>query len=169
MDFTTIWNTYVVETNLFNFIIMVCILALVFWKMDLKSMLNSMQEKVAQTIDEVNQNKAKSEETLSEAKEAVKNLPADLEKINSDAKESAEMISAKIIDDAKKQAEHISQNADKVISAEEKQIISNLIKQVSVTSVEKSRENAVNMLKDNIEMHEKYIRESIEKLDGLTL
>lgn len=169
MDFTTIWNTFVVETNLFNFIIMVCILALVFWKMDLKSILASMQEKVAQTIDEVNQNKAKSEETLSEAKKAVEKLPEDIEKINSDAKESAEMISAKIIDDAKKQAEHISQNADKVISAEEKQIVSNLIKQVSATSVEKSRENAVNMLKDNIEMHEKYIRESIEKLDGLTL
>lgn len=169
MDFTTIWNTFVVETNLFNFIIMVCILALVFWKMDLKSILASMQEKVAQTIDEVNQNKAKSEETLTEAKKAVQKLPEDIEKINSDAKESAEMISAKIIDDAKKQAEHISQNADKVISAEEKQIINNLIKQVSVTSVEKSRENAVNMLKDNIEMHEKYIRESIEKLDGLTL
>lgn len=169
MDFTTIWNKLVVETNLFNFIIMVCILALVFWKMDLKSILTSMQEKVAQTIDEVKQNKAKSEETLTEAKKAVQKLPEDIEKINSDAKESAEMISAKIIDDAKKQAEHISQNADKVISAEEKQIINNLIKQVSVTSVEKSRENAVNMLKDNIEMHEKYIRESIEKLDGLTL
>ena len=169
MDFTEIWNKLVVETNLFNFIIMVCILALVFWKMDLKSMLNSMQEKVSQTIDEVKQNQAKSEEKLAKAKEEVKNLPADIEKINSDAKESAEMISAKIVDDAKKQAEHISQNADKVILAEEKQIISNLIKLVSVSSVEKSRENTVNMLKDNIEMHEKYISESIEKLDGLTL
>lgn len=172
MDTATLhnlWNSIFVETNLFNFIVLVGILAVVFVKMDLKSILQTMQDKIAQNIKDVEQNKANSENELKKSEEIVKNLPQDIEKINEDAKDSAKAISEKIMADAQKQVENIELNAQKVISAEEKQVVANIVKQISVASVAKSRENIERMLENNAEMHEKYINESIDKLDELTL
>lgn len=169
MDYKTIFNEYILNTNVLNFLILVLIIAFCVIKFDLKGVLTSMQNKIANIIDEVKQNKLNSEKALKDAKDAVKNLSSDIEKINADAKDSAKTISEKILQDAKVQVESIEKNADKVISAEEKQIVADLIKEVSKVSVDKARENITNILSDNIEMHEKYINESIDKLDGLAL
>lgn len=164
--FTEIWDT-VLKSNLFNFVVLVVILTFVAIKFDLKSMIASMQDKVAQTINDVKQKKADSETALNDAIKSVKNLASDVEQIERDAKKSADSIYKKIVDEAQAQADNIYFSADKVISAEEKQIVADLVKTISRASVAKSKENVQNMLENNIELHEKYINESIDKLDGL--
>ncbi|MBQ9688591.1 ATP synthase F0 subunit B [bacterium] len=164
--FTEIWDT-VLKSNLFNFVVLVVILTFVAIKFDLKSMIASMQDKVAQTINDVKQKKADSETALNDAIKSVKNLASDVEQIERDAKKSADSIYKKIVDEAQAQADNIYFGADKVISAEEKQIVADLVKTISQASVAKSKENVQNMLENNIELHEKYINESIDKLDGL--
>lgn len=169
MDWKYFFVKYVLETNLFNFILLVLLFAFCAAKFNLAGMINSMQEKIAVLINDVKQNRLNSEKALDEAKEAVKNIDNDIEKINIEAQKNAETISNKIIEDGRKQAENIILSADKIIEAEKKQIITNLIKDFSEISIEKSRENIVNMLVDNNDLHEKYINESIDKLDGLVL
>ncbi|MBR1754188.1 hypothetical protein IJ732_05060 [bacterium] len=163
-----IW-TYIFQTNLFNFILVVLFFVWAAKKFDFKSKLDAMHNKVIQIIEDAKQNKLNSEKALADAKDAVKNLQNDIDKINADAQQSAETISAKILDDANKQVKNIELNADKLIAAEEKQLVAGLVKEISKISVEKSKENITNMLRDNTELHEKYINESIDKLDGLAL
>lgn len=169
MDYREIFENYILNTNVLNFIVLVLILAFCIVKFDLKGMLNAMQKKVADLIEEVKQNKLNSEKTLADAKSSVKNLASDIKTINTDADESAKAISEKIMKEAEVQVKNIENNADKVISAEEKQVVADLIKEVSAISIDKSKENIQNMLANNIELHEKYINESIDKLDGLAL
>lgn len=169
MDYREIFENYILNTNVLNFIFLVLILAFCIIKFDLKGMLNAMQKKVADLIEEVKQNKLNSEKTLADAKSSVKNLASDIKAINTDANESAKAISEKIMNEAEVQVKNIENNADKVISAEEKQVVADLIKEVSAISIDKSKENIQNMLANNIELHEKYINESIDKLDGLAL
>lgn len=169
MDYREIFENYILNTNVLNFIFLVLILAFCIIKFDLKGMLNAMQKKVADLIEEVKQNKLNSEKTLADAKSSVKNLASDIKAIKTDADESAKAISEKIMNEAEVQVKNIENNADKVISAEEKQVVADLIKEISTISIDKSKENIQNMLANNIELHEKYINESIDKLDGLAL
>jgi F0F1-type ATP synthase membrane subunit b/b' len=162
-------NKILFESNLFNFAILVGILWFCAVRFNLMNILVSAQNKVIQSIEEVKLRKSDSEKALNDAQSAISTLGKEINDINSNAEDNANILYNKIIEDANVQADHISKNADKTILAEEKQIVANLIKDFSKVSIEKSKENVINMLNNNQEMHERYINESIDKLDGLKL
>ena len=169
MDLNTFFKEYVLNTNLFNFLILLAFFVFCAIRFDLSGKISDMQDKIASVIYDVKQNLFNSEKALNNAREAIKTLAQDIDKINAHAHKNAQIIADKILEDANIQANNIALNADKVISAEEKKVLDELIKEVSISSVAKSKENIVNMLQNNVEMHERYINESIDKLDGLTL
>ena len=78
-------------------------------------------------------------------------------------------MSEKIAEDTQKQVESIKQNAEKVIEAEEKVIYTSLMKKTSLASLKTAESYIKNTLKDNEVLHDKYINESIDNLDGLNL
>lgn len=162
-----IWNL-IVQSNTFNFIIFVLILAWVFKKINVHEIIASLQAKIIKLIDEVKKERDEAHAKLKTAEKAVENLGEELETIVNEAEKSAEVISEKIITEAKKQIESIEQNALKVISAEEKMLISNLTKNTSAASVEAAEKHISTVLEQTPTLHEKYINESIDELDRLS-
>lgn len=161
-----IWNI-IVNSNTFNFIIFIALFALILKKINIKSIIGSIQEKVVKILDEAKRNKEEALNLLKNAEKAVENLPQELNAIVNDAQKSAEVISKKILSEAEKQIESIESNAKKVIEAEEKLLISNLTKNTSQASVESAKTHIKNTLSETPSLHEKYINESIEELDRL--
>ena len=99
----------------------------------------------------------------------MKNVATEVETILSDAKVTASKLSEKIAEDAKKQTESIEKNAKKIIEAEEKIIYNSLMKKASKASLEVAKNHIKDTLRNNEALQDKYINESIDKLDGLNL
>lgn len=164
---SNIWKT-VVESNLFNFIIFVAILTWIFKKINVADMISSLQKKIIKILDDVKKNHDEAKNELENASKAVKNLDSELKTIVEEASKSASVIGDKILDEAKKQIENIESNAEKIISAEEKMLISKLTKNTSKASVKIAKDNIVQVLEQTPTLHEKYINESIDELDRLS-
>lgn len=164
---SNIWNT-IVQSNTFNFVIFVSILVWIFKKINISSIIASLQEKIIKVLDEVKKEKEEAHKSLKDAEKAVENLPEELKTIISEAEKSAEVISEKIYTEAQKQLESIEQNAQKVILAEEKLLISNLAKNTSSSSVAAAKTHIQQTLEQTPTLHEKYINESIDELDRLS-
>lgn len=165
-EISKIWNI-IVQSNTFNFVVFVLILVWVAKKIDIHSIITSLQEKIIKIINDVKREHEEATNKLRQAEKAVENLGEELKTIVEDAAKSAEVISQKILTEAEKQVENIKANAKKVIDAEEKLLISKLTKNTSLASVGAAKEHVQNVLTENPLLHEKYINESIDELDRL--
>lgn len=165
---TRIWNV-LVETNTFNFIIFVALMALIFKKIDVKTIITSIQEKTIKIIEEAKTGQNEATEALMNAEKELENIDKDLKVIIAEAEKSAEVIGKKILSEAEKQIENINTNAMKVIEAEEKLLISKLTKSTSTASVQIAKSHVEKVLQETPSLHDKYINESIDELDRLSL
>jgi len=161
-----IWNI-IVQSNTFNFIIFVMILAWVAKKIDVAAIISSLQAKIIKILDEAKKERENAKNKLMQSEKAVENLGEELKIIVEDAQKSAEVISEKILTEAQKQIESIELNATKVIEAEEKLLISNLTKNTSKASIEIAKSHIEKTLEETPTLQEKYINESINELDRL--
>lgn len=161
-----IWNI-IVESNLFNFVLFVLIFAWIFKKIDVKGIINNLQQKIIKLINEVKKNKEDAYSELVQAEKAIENLDEELKAIVDDARKSANVLSEKILAEAKKQIEDIEANAQKVIEAEEKMLVARLTKSTSQASVKAATEHIKSVLTQTPTLQEKYINESIDELDRL--
>lgn len=161
-----IWNTLVMS-NTFNFIIFVLIIAFVIKKIDVASIITTLQEKIKQLIENAKKAKEEALNKLKDAEKAVENIESEVHIILDDAHKTSKILSEKIIEDAKKQVENIELNAKKIIEAEEKVLHASLIKKTSKASLEVATKHIKDTLKQNADLHDKYINESIDELDRL--
>lgn len=161
-----IWNI-IVESNTFNFIVFALIFVWILKKINIKEIINSLQQKIIKIIDEAKKEHEDAQNELLNAEKAVENLGVELKNIVDDAHKSAEVIGEKILNEAKKQIASIESNAKKVIEAEEKLLISKLTKSTSQASIETAKLHIKNVLEQTPTLHEKYINESIDELDRL--
>jgi len=166
-EISKIWQE-IMMSNTFNFVLFVLILAWIFKKIDVHSMIVALQQKIIKILDDVKKEKEVAQGKLSQAEKAVENLGDELKGIVEDAEKSAEVISKKILTEAQKQIESIESNATKVIEAEEKLLVSNLTKNTSKASVAAAKTHIEQTLGQTPSLHEKYINESIDELDRLS-
>lgn len=162
-----IWNI-IVESNIFNFTIFILIFAWIFKKINLKGIFDTIHQKIIDVIETAKKEEEEALTALKNAEDAVSNLEQELAVIVADAKKSANVISEKIMNEAQKQLQNIEENANKVIDAEEKMLISKLTKGTSKASVEIAKSHIKDVLKQTPTLHEKYINESIDELDRLS-
>ena len=151
------WNV-IVESNTLNFVVFVLILAYLCKKIDVNKIIEASKEAKEVAIKD-----------LAKAEDSVKNVATEVETILADAKVTASKMREKIAEDAKLQAESIKKNAKKIIDAEEKIIYNLLMKKASKASLEVAKSHIKDTLRNNEALQDKYINESIDKLDGLNL
>jgi len=132
-------------------------------------MLSGFQKKIADLLEAAKNEKDEAIGALNNAEKAVVNLDSELNTILNEAEKSAEVIGEKILTEAKKQIESIEANAIKVIEAEEKLLISKLTKSTSKASVQIAKSHVEKVLQETPTLHDKYIDESIDELDRLSL
>lgn len=160
------WNK-IVMSNTFNFVIFVAILVYVFKKINIGNLITSLQTKIKQIIEAAKSFLGQAVLDFKKAEDEVKNVPQDVKKMISDAENTAEILSKKILEDANKQVQTIEKNAQKLVEAEEKKLSAQILQKTSKASVEIAKDHIKNVLNNNPNLHEKYINESIDALDRL--
>ncbi len=161
-----IW-TVIVKSNLFNFIIMVAILAFIIKKLNIGQKLDDAVLKVKEKIDEAVLANKNSVEELKQAGEKTKNVQSEIEEIEQKGSENISNLEQRIASEAQEELSSIEKSTDRLIDAKEREIVSRLSKKTILASIEVAKKHVINLLKQNPEYHRKFIKESIEELNRL--
>lgn len=165
---TQLWDI-ILESNTFNFLILVVILAVVMQKMKFTDKIEKMKESIILKIEESQKAKEDAENKYHSAKEQILHLDDDIEaKINL-AKQQAENVAKSIKKTTDRKLKQIEKNVQKVIEAEEKTIYTTLNDKTAEASVDMAEEYIIEKLAAEPELHDKYIEESIEELERVEL
>ena len=165
---TDIWQI-IVQSNTFNFIIVLVVLLGIVSKLDVKSKIEQLRKEIKAYVDKSSEEKEIAESSLNEINEKLKHLPEELADIKNSAENNIKGIAKRIefeIEDKKKDIEN---NANRILNLEIKTFKENLTGRLSQASVDLSRKNAIEQLKNNRELHNKYIYDAINELDGINL
>lgn len=160
MDF---WS-YIFHSNIINMVFVFCFLVWILKKVDIVNLLKNRQEKIKETISKAEAEKAAAQKNLQQAKENVKDLEEQVQKILVDAKNSAESLYEKIQNDTQQKVEEIETNLNRMVEVEEKSATEEVITHLS----KEAYELATSKIKDSLtdDLHNKYINNFIDSLDN---
>ncbi len=160
---------YFAKTNAINFAIMAFILYYILKKINFSSILNKSVEEVEHSIQKSEEDKKEALVLIDKAKYTLSNLPKDIKQIEDFTKQKSEVFQKQLEISTTKKIESINQNVDKVIAIEEKKISQEITGQTIINSVEKSKQDIIEKLKNNPDLHNKFIEESLNELDRTVL
>ena len=160
---------YLARTNLLNFIIFASIIAFIYLKLDVNTKLQKGSEEVAEKIEDSKTAKNESEKNLQNIEEKISHLKEDIDEILKQSETNAELVGEQILSDASKTVENIKTNTDKLIENKTGVVKNDIIKRASLASVEVAKEHIVNELNVNKDLHNKFIDESIESINGVEI
>ncbi len=156
--------TFIVETNTFNFLIMLAIIAVICKLSNVSSLLEKLKSDIVEKLDNAQSEKESSLKRLSEAKQSVQNLDQELENRRKSAEEKAKAVEVKISNDINKQIEYVNNNVLSVIKSEEKKIESRAIEDTLKSSAKLAEEKIKSALKSDPNLHNIFIEESIKAI-----
>lgn len=165
-EFFEIWDI-IVKSNTFNFVLLVAIFVYFACKINVREILQKLQQDIVNAIDAVKNNKKLAGEKLEKAKNSVKNLDSEIEAEIKQAHETAQAISEIIFSSAGKRIETINNNVAKTIRNEEKSLSDRLTEKAASAAIALAKNHIINALKDRPDLQDKYINESIQELDRI--
>ena len=165
MDFVNL----IIKSNTLNFIIVAAVIVFLVIKMNVIQKLENTRDDIKNYVNASEEEKRNAELSLDNIKEKINKLPEEIEKINKSAKNSVQSLEKKMDETVKEQMLDIDNNSKRIMNLETKKFKSNLTMRLSEVSVNLAMENAVNQLKNNRELHDKYISEAIEQIDKAVL
>ncbi len=161
-----IWKI-IVQSNTFNFIIMIVLFAFIIKKCKLNQKLDETIVNIKETIEKSEDFKNASLKELSEADEKTKNIAEEIKEIEQKGEQNLKNIEEKLNKDSEIQINSIKLNAEKIIDAKEKEIVSDITKKTILTSIEVAKKHIINLLKNHPEYHQSFVKQSIKELDRL--
>lgn len=159
----------ILHSNLFNFCVMIVILAFIGKKAKVSEALESNRTKIEDTVNSAVKEKELSHMELKDAELAVKNTVQEVEAIVETAKATLKTLETKIAQDTEVQVNNISKNVTKVIESESSKLSSRLARGVSNASVALAETHMIKMLNENKDLHYKFINDSIDELDRVDI
>ena len=165
---TDFWNL-IVESNTFNFAILVIILAVVFVKIDLPGIIEKIKNDVAKAIENAKKEKENAEIELKSAQKTAANTDNEVAQQLKTAEDNAQNLAQGIMKNTETQMENIKSNILRVITAEEKNLSSKLTQEAVDNSIELAKQNIINKLNENKSLHEKFIDDSINEIGRVQL
>ena len=163
-ELSSLWNL-IVESNAFNFIVLVAIIAVVMSKLKVSEMIAGLKESIIAKIEASKNAKSEAELSLSDAIDKVKNIDNEVDERLSLAKMQAKNVADSIQEAAKRRVRQISDNVDKVIDAESKTLYTKLSDDTVNASVDMATNYITRRLKENPNLHNRYIDEGINELE----
>lgn len=155
------WNT-ILETNTFNFAILLIILAVLFRFLRISNLLESLKQQIITSVENSKKEKENAQLALSNAEKLAETLKDELKSRESDTIQKAKAIETQIISSAENQIKYIEKNTDNAVWAEEKIITAKIEKDTFDKASALAKKQIIQMLKNNPELHNKFIKESIE-------
>ena len=155
------------ESNLFNFIVMILLLAWMVKKFDLGSKIEAGRKKIEQNISESEKAKEESLTKLYKAQEDATKVDEEMFKIFKAAEENAKVMGEKLIAEANSQKDIIKENSKKTIDANIKSVKNDILKETAEEAMKLAEEHIKSELERDPNLHQKYIYESIDAIDGI--
>ena len=131
--------------------------------------LENLKNAIIKRIDDSKAEKEKALSELKNAEKAVENLDNEIKERYNLAEQNADGVIKQTVMNAENQVSHILQNAENAIENEEKQISAQILKSTAEKALLTAKDIIAARLKENPELHEKYINEAIEDIDRVKL
>ena len=164
LDFS--WSN-ILNSNAFNFTILVIFFAILFKYLKLPEAMESQRRDIQNSVESSDNLKKEAEDAFHKVEKSLENLPAEIDEIIKKADSAAKAFEAKSKDEIDKLVVSIKENAQKQLDAEEKQVKSSLMKNVSKASVDVAQKQVKRALDGNKELHRKFISDFINNIGGL--
>jgi len=157
------WET-IVESNTFNFAILLLIFAILYRKLNVSFMIDSIKSEIVKAVENAKSAKLEAEEKLKGASDRVQNLQTEIDDKLNNAKVQADGVSKQIAKNTECITNSFELNVKKIIASEEKIVIGKVSQKTLNASILLAKEEIINKLKTNPELHNKLIEESIEAI-----
>lgn len=161
-----IWSK-ICESNLFNFVVMILLLAWLIKKFDMGTKIEQGRKKIENSISESEKAREESLNKLYEAQEAVTKIDEEMFKVFKAAEDNAKIIGEKMLDEGKSQSEAIKENSKKAIEANVKTVKNEIMKETAEEAMKLAETHVKSELERDSSLHTKYINESIDAIDGI--
>lgn len=153
-----------------NFIVFALIIFIVMKQVvHPQAMLEQEQTVIENQIKASETAKEESENRLTSLEESMSNIDKEIDDIILKSEQNVKLVGAKVLEDAEKTSSIIKDNVQKAIENSRVTLKNDLIKRVSLASVEVAKNQILGELERNTELHDKLIEESINALEGTEL
>lgn len=149
-----------------NFIVFALIIGFVMKQVvHPKAMLEKEQTVIENQIKDSENLKEESEARLSTIEDSMANIEKEINSILAASEENSVLVGEKIIQDGQKTALVVKENAQKALQNSYTLLKNDLLKKVSLASVEVAKNHIIDELNKNADLHNKLIDESIEAIE----
>ncbi len=157
---SNLWNL-IVESNTFNFAILLLIFAVLAEKIHLSDKLEKIKLDIINAIENARLERENANSELISTRKSVEHLEDEIKSRLNEASKKADGVSEKIFEEMQKQINSIEKNMHKAIESEEKTLSAKAAKTTLQNSVELAAKHIKTVLKNNPDLHNKFIEESI--------
>lgn len=158
-----------IQSNTLNLLVVLAVLVLVVLKLNIGKNLETSKDEIKSFVNESENEKSDAEKRLSNIQEKIKKLPSEIKSIEKATKNNIESLEKKSLENIEEKKADIDNNVNRIMNLETKKFKSKLTALISEASVNLARDNALKQLEDNRSMHDKYINDAIDEIDGMIL
>jgi len=159
----------ILESNIINFTIFFLIIVFAVKKFDVSKMLENAKNKIIQDIEASKNTKKSALIKLEETKKSLNDASIEVNEIINSSLNNTETLKRRINSDTQTKISNIKLNSNRILQAEENSINKILTSIQGQKSIELAKEHIIEVLKNNPELHEEFIKNSIEDLDKAVL
>ena len=163
-----IWQL-LIHSNTINFLLVAALIVFIFVKLNIKEKLEILRSEIKCYVDDAQNEKNRADENLNKAKGKVVKLPLIIERIEKSAAHNVENIVHSIVLETQDQKLDIEKNAARLLNLETKKFNQKLVSILSEKSVDIAKQNAIEKLSSNPELHNIYIENAIDEIGRVDL
>lgn len=163
-ELANFWNI-IVESNTFNFAVLLLIFAILYKKLNISNIVEKIKQDVINTINNAKTEKENAKNKLMEAEKSIEHIDEEIKQKLSEASIKGDDIAKQILANTNEKVDLIEKNISRVISAEEKTLSAQMTQKTLDASIELAKQHIKSLLKDNMDLHNKFIDESIDSID----
>lgn len=165
-ELANFWNI-IVESNTFNFVVLLIIFAVLCKKMNVADGVEKIKQGIINSINSAKEEQERAKEKLKNAEKSIENIDNDIAKQLKSASQRGEGLANQILANTEFKVQQIEKNAKRVIEAEEKTLSAEMTGKTLNSSIELAKRHIIATLENNPELHNKFIDESIENIDRI--
>lgn len=148
---------------------MIGFIAIIIKRLDVKSIIDDNHKKIVQKINKSNDDVKIALTKYKKAKENLDNVHFETDMIVENAKKTLENIEEQSKNELDEIKEHLEKTLSKDIDREVQNTYNDITRSIAKASSALSYENIKQALSQNPQLHQKYIDECINSIDGLAL
>ena len=159
----------IVESNTFNFIVLLVILVIVMQKLKVSETAAKLKDNIVNAIENAKNAKEKAKTYYDDAKSKIEHIEDEVSERLALATRQAENVADSISENTSRKVTQIEHNVEKVVEAEKKTLITELTDKTTKSSIILAEKYIKLRLDNEPELQDKYIEEGIEELDKVNI